>query len=1369
LSPSSPSRLPAAKPKWQALLQSDAAAWLVLLIALLLTALAWFNARHRVQQSGNDRFVSAASDVQQAIVDRIHAYELVLRSASGLFAASDEVGRTDWRQFVLAQQLEQHYPGIQGLGYSVLFNAADKAAHERQIRAEGFADYAVKPTGERARYSAIIYLEPFNWRNQRAFGFDMYSEPVRRQAMDLAIDSGQTALSGKVQLEQETKTDVQPGFLMYVPVYARGQMLNSVDDKRQHLRGLVYAPFRSRDLFGNLIPPGALPLHFAIYDGDTAQPERLLFDNTLPGRWQPAWTRQVKLAVPGRNWTLHVESTPGFERAIASNEPEVIGILGLLTDTLLFLAMKTFADRRKRIEQRARQLQQELTAGEQRQRDLFESSPNGMLLANAEGSILMANREITKLFGYSQQALIGAPVELLMPERFRGTHSAFRQGFAQHPEMRLMNRRPILLGQRQDGSEFPLEIGLSPISHDGETLILAAINDVSERKRAEAEVAKARLLLNSTINSAVRFSIIATDTRGIITLFSAGAEEMLGYSAIEMVGHTSPVVIHLADEVNARAQQLSAELGRPVEGFAALAEVAQRDDHESREWHYVRKDGSTLLVNLTVTVLHDEQGQVIGFVGVAYDVTEEKRVAAELQAAILAAEAASQAKSDFLANMSHEIRTPMNAVLGMAHLLEGTDLSSLQREYLTMINQSGKSLLGVINDILDFSKIEAGKLDLQQIAFNLGDLTDTLSSIMSVNAASKDLELIIHVAADVPATLFGDPLRLQQVLTNLVTNAIKFTEAGEVVLQVRQLQQNAGQHLLRFAIFDTGIGISDAQRERLFAPFSQADNSMTRRFGGTGLGLVICKRLVELMGGEIGVNSSPGQGSEFWFTLPLQSQAALPAAANAPARLDALRVLVVDDHAASRQLLAEMIATFGWQAETLPSGQAALDRLTSDSRQAPPYDLLLIDMKMPGINGLQLIDTLRQLAHTSNLPLVLMATAYSREAYLQSEQAELTDAFLLKPVTSSSLFNAAIEACGKRCPQMVHSHGTRAGNKQRLKPPVHILLVEDNAMNQMVARGMLEQLGATLEIANDGAEGVDMLRTAADRFALVLMDVQMPVMDGYSATRLIRSELQLDLPVIAVSAGVTQAERDQCLACGMNDFVGKPIDAAQLLQVLGRFLTLENVASQEAPKAPPAAAKVAGDAGFRTLDLEPTLANIGGDRKLLRALLQEFEREATSLIKDVRQLLAAGQQRDAARKLHTIKGTAATLGAGELAQAAKQAELAVNDGNVEQTDDCLQRCQALLQPIITELQVLLPTLIDTPKDSSTSTQTLDATQLQQLIVSLQSSSMAAFDQFEALQGALSAQLEPSQLERLEQAIDTLDYATALAILQTMHN
>ncbi|MFO1384672.1 MAG: CHASE domain-containing protein [Chitinivorax sp.] len=1365
MSPSSPSRLPAAKPKWQALLQSDAAAWLVLLIALLLTALAWLNARYRVQQRGNDRFISAASDVQQAIADRIHAYELVLRSASGLFAASDDVGRADWRQFVLAQQLEQHYPGIQGLGYSVLFNAADKAAHERQIRAEGFADYAVKPAGERARYSAVIYLEPFNWRNQRAFGFDMYSEPVRRQAMDLATDSGQTALSGKVQLVQETKTDVQPGFLMYVPVYARGQMLNSVDDKRQHLRGLVYAPFRSRDLFSNLIPPGALPLHFAIYDGDTAQPERLLFDNTLPGRWQPAWARQARLAVPGRNWTLRVESTPAFERAIASNEPEVIGILGLLTDTLLFLAMKTFADRRKRIEQRARQLQQELIAGEQRQRDLFESSPNGMLLVNAEGEILMANREITKLFGYSQQALIGAPVELLMPERFRGTHSAFRRGFAQHPETRQMNRRPILLGQRQDGSEFPLEIGLSPISLDGETLILAAILDVSERKRGEAEVAQARLLLNSTINSAVRFSIIATDTRGIITLFSAGAEEMLGYSANEMVGHTSPAVIHLVDEVN----QLSAELGRPVEGFAALVEVAQRDGHESREWHYVRKDGSTLLVNLTVTVLHDEQGQVIGFVGVAYDVTEEKRVAAELQAARQAAEAASQAKSDFLANMSHEIRTPMNAVLGMAHLLEGTDLSSLQREYLTMINQSGKSLLGVINDILDFSKIEAGKLELQQIAFNLGDLTDTLSSIMSVNAASKDLELIIHVAADVPATLFGDPLRLQQVLTNLVTNAIKFTEAGEVVLQVRQLQQNAGQHLLRFAIFDTGIGISDAQRERLFAPFSQADNSMTRRFGGTGLGLVICKRLVELMGGEIGVNSSPGQGSEFWFTLPLQSQAALPAAANAPARLDALRVLVVDDHAASRQLLAEMIATFGWQAETLPSGQAALDRLTSDSRQAPPYDLLLIDMKMPGINGLQLIDTLRQLAHTSNVPMVLMATAYSREAYLQSEQARLTDAFLLKPVTSSSLFNAAIEACGKRNPQLVHSHDKRTGNKQRLKTPVHILLVEDNAMNQMVARGMLEQLGATLEIANDGAEGVDMLRTAADRFALVLMDVQMPVMDGYNATRLIRTELQLALPVIAVSAGVTQAERDQCLACGMNDFVGKPIDAGQLLQVLGRFLPLENVSVQDTAKAPQGTIAVATEAGFRTLDLAPTLANIGGDRKLLRALLQEFEREAISLINDVQQLLAAGEQRDAARKLHTIKGTAATLGAGELAQAAKQAELAVNDGNVGQIDECLTTLQALLQPIIAELQALLPTLIDMPKDNSTGTQTLDTTQLQQLIVSLQSSSMAAFDQFEALQGALSAQLEPSQFERLQQAIDALDYATALLILQTMHD
>ena len=1355
------------------LLQSDSVAWLVLGTTLLITGLIWRNAERNVEQLASQRFDAEVGDVSEAIRHRLQSYELLLHSGRSLFAASDEVSRTDWHQFVASQNLPEHYPGIQGMGYSVMFDAADKAAHEQRIRAEGFPDYAVKPPGDRPRYSAIIYLEPFNWHNQRAFGFDMYSEAVRRQAMDLAIDTGKPTITAKIKLIQETKQDVQPGFLMYVPVYAQGQVLNTVEDKRKHFQGMVYSPFRAKDLFTNITPPSSLQIGFAIFDGDTPSADSLLFQSAaekLPHpAWQPRLSKQIHLLMHGRNWTIRYNSTPSFERVTASNEPTKIGLMGILADVLLFAVMMSFARQRKRIEKRARQLQEELGQGEQRQRDLFDGSPNGMLLVDGNGTILLANRQMSALFGYSQAELIGGSVDMLLPERLRGQHPAFRQSYNQHAEIRLMNRRPILLGQRKDGSEFPLEIGLSPIQNNDETQILAAIVDVSERKKAEQEVLQARKLLTGTLNSADRFSMITTDANGQITLFSAGAEKMLGYTADELVGKQTSAILHLPQEVISRAEELTRELGTPVEGFAAIVEIPLRQGSESREWHYVRKDGSTLLVNLTVTVIRDENNQPIGYVGVAYDVTEEKQAAAALQAAKLAAEAASQAKSDFLANMSHEIRTPMNAVLGMAHLLDGTPLSALQREYLGMINQSGKALLGVINDILDFSKIEAGKLELNPVAFNLNDMVDTLASFMSVNAANKEIELMIRVATDVPQHLVGDSLRLQQVLNNLSANAIKFTEAGEVALQITQIRRDADQTCLRFAIRDTGIGINEEQRSRLFSPFSQADNSMTRRFGGTGLGLVICKRLVELMGGEIGVSSTLGQGSEFWFTLPLQVQAGAIETALPIANMQTLNVLVVDDHPGSREFIAEICDTLGWQATCRDSGEAALDLLAPDNSQNPQFDLLLVDMKMPGINGLQLAATLRQMAHTCQTPIVLMATAYAREAFLTAAEAPAVDAFLIKPLTSSSLFNAAIEARSKRCEGVETSQTIQSPGRQKLKP-VHLLLVEDNPMNQIVARGILEQLGARLDVANNGAEAVQMLRAAPKRYPLVLMDVQMPVMDGYTATRLIREELKLDIPVITVSAGVTQAEREHCMACGMNDFVGKPINVDQLMQVLGRFLPLETATPAEVAAPVVEIAAEPDVLGFTTLSLGTTLANIGGDHSLLRALLQQFQSEAENLVPAVRQLLADGQTRDAARLLHTIKGTAGTLGADTLAVAAKQTELAVKEGHPSQIDDGLQQCTLLISPIVEELKRLLPQMAAQQADAETSNVSeLDQDLLRQLVQNLQAQSMAAFDQFELLAPALRQQLGNTQMETLQRAMDQLDYNSALLMLQPLQN
>ncbi len=562
------------------------------------------------------------------------------------------------------------------------------------------------------------------------------------------------------------------------------------------------------------------------------------------------------------------------------------------------------------------------------------------------------------------------------------------------------------------------------------------VTDVTSLRRARAAEAAAQTQLQGVLDSASEFSIIATDVDGVIRLFSVGAQRMLGYRADEVVGCHTPALIHLAPEVEARGAELGAQLGRPVHGFEVFAALPRLGQAESREWTYVRKDGSQLPVNLVVNAMLDDAGKVSGYLGVAKDITGPKQLQASLLAAKEQAEAASRAKSEFVANMSHEIRTPMNAVLGMAHLLGTTPLEPEQRKYLDMIRVSGQSLLAILNDILDFSKVEAGRMELASGPFVLADLLGALGTIMTVNAGDKALKLVIGVEPDVPAMLIGDALRLQQVLINLTGNAIKFTETGEVSVLVERLPGGgaADTVLLRIRVRDSGIGMDAGHRERLFAPFSQADASMTRRFGGTGLGLAICRRLVELMGGQIEVCSVLGQGSEFSVTLPL----AVPAAVAAPL-------------APPRRAVAPSIASIA------PSPEAA---------PAAPQDG--VEAAYPSLAG------------------------------------------------------------------------------------VRLLLVEDNMLNQLLARTILEQAGAVVDTVDDGGTAVERLRGAVHDYDLVLMDVQMPIMDGFTATRLIRDELGLALPVLAMTAGVMVEERERCLASGMDDFIGKPLDVRQMLETIAR-------------------------------------------------------------------------------------------------------------------------------------------------------------------------------------------------------------------------
>ena len=686
--------------------------------------------------------------------------------------------------------------------------------------------------------------------------------------------------------------------------------------------------------------------------------------------------------------------------------------------------------------------------------------------------------------------------------------------------------------------------------------------------------------------------------------------------------------------------------------------------------------------------LYDEHGEITGILGSYYDISTIKRAAEEMslaretaEQARAAAEAANLAKSDFLANMSHEIRTPINAIVGMANLALKTQLTDKQQRYIKVIDSSSQALLGVINDILDFSKIEANKLTIERIPFDLDEVLGTLADMFAYKAYDKGLEFIINLPANIPTMLIGDPLRLQQVLINLVSNAIKFTDDGEINVSCTLLDRSNDKVWLRIEVKDTGIGMTAEQSAKLFQAFTQADTSTTRKYGGTGLGLTISRRLVKLMQGDMGVSSSANQGSNFFIelVLPLQESQDQSHHQLLMGQLNGVRVLAVDDNTSTREMLKETLRSYNMNAYTCHSAEQALEVLKQAAAEQKPFQLMLIDWRLPGMDGLKLVECIKQKFPTEQQPKMILATGYYAEELAEKARQVGTDDFITKPYTTATLARVMTGVMfGHR--KQVHEEAPASMLPEALQG-APLLVVEDNEINQHVAREMLTGHGFNVSIAENGEVAVAMVQE--HQYALVLMDIQMPVMDGYQAAEQIRQFYSYQqLPILAMTANAMSGDAERSLAAGMQGHIPKPIDEALLLSQIAKWaIPGPYDKNQAAAESTPEKNENRRYPQIRGINLEQALSRINHNVELYIKLLDHLVKNYRGSAITVSEFISRGQHDDARRYFHSLKGAAANLGLLALADKAANLEQAVVERDVASIADQISGLEGLLDHV----------------------------------------------------------------------------------------
>ena len=1079
--PSTPSR----PLRWPWLVWRPVSMWLALGAGLIATVVATFMAYSLVRGNEQARFQRRVEQISQAITNRMTSYEQVLKSASGLFAASVEVEAVEWRAYFDKLDLERLYPGIQALGYTEFVPAQELNSFLAKARSEQGLGFQHWPPSAVTNHYLVKFIEPLLQNsNQMALGYDATSDDVRVRAYDTAAASGQATLTPKVRLMQNPEGD--PSVELLQPLYRNGHATANEEQRLASRQGWVYAAFVMSNLMNRVVNDPLEDVDFEIFDGVTPGPESLLYDDdgklhATEVKLRCAHRKTVMLMVAQRPWTVHFSSRPAFEAAADYLLPRLMALGGLCISGLIFGITSSLAGTRRRAEQIARGMTETVHLQER----ALLSTNNLIFILNAtppDYTISYVNPAVEKITGYTQEEFLETQSRFFLREDHEQPDlSSIRAALFAGREC-----QAVLRQHRRDGTPFWAQFTLSPVrdQRGAVTHFIGIGEDITQRKDAEQALRDSEYRLQAILDNSPAV-IYVKNLHGRYVLVNRVFETLFHVDRATLRDRTDYDIFprEIASAFRANDQEVL-KAGVPMQ----LEEVAPHDD------------GLHTYISNKFP-LRDSNGAIYGLCGILTDITERKRAEYELERAHQAAEVASKSKSEFMANISHEIRTPMNAVIGMTELALDTRLTSEQRSYLAAAHTSANDLLALINDILDYSKIEAGKLELHAEPLRLHEWLDRTLQPFRLRAREKGLLLDLGIEQSVPDALIGDVVRLRQVVVNLVSNAVKFTDHGDVTVSVDFAEGGRPSVTspstpptiaqLLFTVADTGIGISNEKQRSIFQAFTQADASITRHYGGTGLGLAISNQLATMMGGRLWVESEPGHGSRFYFSVALAVDPAPAWDAVSAIQIEAeakplrfgppLRVLVAEDNAVNRELITTVLRKMGHTVEVATNGYQALGALDRHS-----FDVVFMDVQMPDLDGIKATREIRRLeqeraradrsAPAPHLPIIAL-TAHALKGDRENCLAAGMDDYLSKPVRRADLIGAIDRVLQRSSP------GEDAG-----PPPINKLFSrarlldelqgDETALRHLLAifiestPGLLERMRAAIESQDAGALGM---------------------------------------------------------------------------------------------------------------------------------------------------------------------------------------------------------------------------------------------------------------------------------------------------------